>query len=93
MLHSQLSLVCFNVGSAVGVGAPLAQPGHRRVPDPASHSPCRGARCRFIEPLEPDPETQKPSAEFVFESQMVGQAIPSGFLPGIEKGFQEAANR
>ncbi|CAH2070820.1 unnamed protein product [Thlaspi arvense] len=30
--------------------------------------------------------------KFEFENMIVGQAIPSGFIPAIEKGFKEAAN-
>ncbi|KAF2283191.1 hypothetical protein GH714_043521 [Hevea brasiliensis] len=41
----------------------------------------------FIEPLPADSPTK-----FLFENMMVGQAIPSGFIPAIEKGFKEAAN-
>ncbi|XP_074310778.1 elongation factor G-1, mitochondrial-like [Silene latifolia] len=46
-----------------------------------------GRVCGFIEPL-PLGSTDK----FEFENMMVGQAIPSGFIPAIEKGFKEAAN-
>lgn len=31
-------------------------------------------------------------AKFEFENLLVGQAIPSNFIPAIEKGFKEAAN-
>ncbi|WCJ30785.1 Elongation factor G mitochondrial [Euphorbia peplus] len=41
----------------------------------------------FIEPL-PEGSTTK----FEFDNMIVGQAIPSGFIPAIEKGFREAAN-
>ncbi|CAM8987355.1 unnamed protein product [Rhodiola kirilowii] len=41
----------------------------------------------FIEPLPPGSSTK-----FEFENSIVGQAIPSGFIPAIEKGFREAAN-
>ncbi|XP_050205079.1 elongation factor G-1, mitochondrial-like [Mercurialis annua] len=41
----------------------------------------------FIEPL---PEGSSTKVEF--ENMMVGQAIPSNFIPAIEKGFREAAN-
>eukprot|EP00850_Spirogloea_muscicola_P002290 SM000008S22379 [mRNA] locus=s8:1421279:1428064:+ [translate_table: standard] len=47
-----------------------------------------GRVCGFIEPLE-----EGPGKKFVFENQMIGQAIPSSFIPAIEKGFLEAANR
>ncbi|XVF73478.1 hypothetical protein PTKIN_Ptkin12aG0204300 [Pterospermum kingtungense] len=30
--------------------------------------------------------------KFEFENKIVGQAIPSNFIPAIEKGFKEAAN-
>eukprot|EP00850_Spirogloea_muscicola_P020862 SM000229S07498 [mRNA] locus=s229:46209:53419:+ [translate_table: standard] len=46
-----------------------------------------GRVCGFIEPLE-----EGPTKKFVFENQMIGQAIPSSFIPAIEKGFLEAAN-
>ena len=42
---------------------------------------------RYIEPL---PEGS--SIKFEFENMIVGQAIPSNFIPAIEKGFREAAN-
>uniref|UniRef100_A0A7N0ZTQ2 Elongation factor G, mitochondrial n=1 Tax=Kalanchoe fedtschenkoi TaxID=63787 RepID=A0A7N0ZTQ2_KALFE len=41
----------------------------------------------FIEPLPPGSSTK-----FEFENSIVGQVIPSGFIPAIEKGFREAAN-
>lgn len=42
---------------------------------------------RYIEPLPPGSPTK-----FEFENLIVGQAIPSNFIPAIEKGFKEAAN-
>ncbi|KAL1352933.1 elongation factor G-2, mitochondrial isoform X2 [Arachis hypogaea] len=41
----------------------------------------------YIEPLPAGSPTK-----FEFENLLVGQAIPSGFIPAIEKGFKEAAN-
>jgi elongation factor G len=41
----------------------------------------------YIEPL---PEGS--STKFEFENLIIGQAIPSNFIPAIEKGFREAAN-
>ncbi|GAU20042.1 hypothetical protein TSUD_381330 [Trifolium subterraneum] len=41
----------------------------------------------YIEPLPAGSETK-----FEFENMLVGQAIPSNFIPAIEKGFKEAAN-
>ncbi|KAK4798270.1 hypothetical protein SAY86_030596 [Trapa natans] len=46
-----------------------------------------GRVCGYIEPL-PAGSTVK----FEFENMIVGQVIPSGFIPAIEKGFKEAAN-
>ncbi|KAJ4850105.1 Elongation factor G-1, mitochondrial [Turnera subulata] len=46
-----------------------------------------GRVCGYIEPL---PEGS--STKFEFENMIVGQAIPSNFIPAIEKGFKEAAN-
>ncbi|GKU88471.1 hypothetical protein SLEP1_g2732 [Rubroshorea leprosula] len=43
--------------------------------------------CRYVEPLPPGSPTK-----FEFENMLVGQAIPSSFIPAIEKGFKEAAN-
>jgi len=43
--------------------------------------------CRYIEPLPVGSSTK-----FEFENLLVGQAIPSNFIPAIEKGFKEAAN-
>lgn len=40
-----------------------------------------------MEPLEPGSSTK-----FEFDNIIVGQAIPSNFIPAIEKGFKEAAN-
>lgn len=45
---------------------------------------------RVIGYVEPIPEEE--GRKFQFVNEMVGQAIPSGFIPAIEKGFQEAAN-
>lgn len=42
---------------------------------------------RYIEPLPAESATK-----FEFENMLVGQAIPSNFIPAIEKGFKEAAN-
>ncbi|CAH2057925.1 unnamed protein product [Thlaspi arvense] len=41
----------------------------------------------YVEPLPLDSKEK-----FEFENMIVGQAIPSGFIPAIEKGFKEAAN-
>ncbi|ONK66689.1 uncharacterized protein A4U43_C06F10950 [Asparagus officinalis] len=46
-----------------------------------------GRVCGYIEPLPVDS-----GAKFEFENMIIGQAIPSGFIPAIEKGFKEAAN-
>ncbi|XP_030500193.2 elongation factor G-2, mitochondrial [Cannabis sativa] len=46
-----------------------------------------GRVCGYIEPLPPGSSTK-----FEFENLIVGQAIPSNFIPAIEKGFKEAAN-
>ncbi|RYR74015.1 hypothetical protein Ahy_A02g008608 isoform E [Arachis hypogaea] len=42
---------------------------------------------RYIEPLPAGSPTK-----FEFENLLVGQAMPSGFIPAIEKGFKEVAN-
>ncbi|KAH7276551.1 hypothetical protein KP509_39G011600 [Ceratopteris richardii] len=41
----------------------------------------------YIEPLPEDSEKK-----FEFENMMIGQAIPSSYIPAIEKGFLEAIN-
>jgi elongation factor G len=41
----------------------------------------------YIEPL-----LEGSSTKFEFENLIIGQAIPSNFVPAIEKGFREAAN-
>lgn len=41
----------------------------------------------YVEPLPPGS-----SPKFEFDNMIVGQNIPSGFIPAIEKGFKEAAN-
>lgn len=46
-----------------------------------------GRVCGYIEPLPLGLATK-----FEFENMIVGQAIPSNFIPAIEKGFKEAAN-
>ncbi|XP_022152350.1 elongation factor G-2, mitochondrial-like [Momordica charantia] len=46
-----------------------------------------GRVCGYIEPLP-----QGSPTKFEFENIIVGQAIPSNFIPAIEKGFREAAN-
>ncbi|KAM3212063.1 hypothetical protein ACQJBY_065258 [Aegilops geniculata] len=43
--------------------------------------------CRYIEPLPSDAE-----GKFEFDNMIIGQAIPSNFIPAIEKGFKEACN-
>ena len=42
---------------------------------------------RYVEPLEPGS-----GSKFEFENMLVGQTIPSNYVPAIEKGFREAAN-
>ncbi|KAG1334998.1 elongation factor G, mitochondrial [Cocos nucifera] len=46
-----------------------------------------GRVCGYIEPLPMDSPTK-----FEFENMVIGQAIPSNFIPAIEKGFKEASN-
>ncbi|KAK3002849.1 hypothetical protein RJ639_019911 [Escallonia herrerae] len=46
-----------------------------------------GRVCGYVEPLPTGSPTK-----FEFENNIVGQAIPSNFVPAIEKGFKEAAN-
>lgn len=46
-----------------------------------------GRVCGYIEPLPSDAE-----GKFEFENMIIGQAIPSNFIPAIEKGFKEACN-
>ncbi|KAK8573384.1 hypothetical protein V6N13_100184 [Hibiscus sabdariffa] len=46
-----------------------------------------GRVCGYVEPLRPGSPIK-----FEFENMIVGQAIPSNFIPAIEKGFREAAN-
>ncbi|KAG6499897.1 elongation factor G, mitochondrial-like [Zingiber officinale] len=46
-----------------------------------------GRVCGYIEPLPMDSPVK-----FEFENNIVGQAIPSSFIPAIEKGFREACN-
>lgn len=43
----------------------------------------------YIEPLPPKADGS-PATGLEFENQIVGSAIPSGFIPSIEKGFREA---
>ncbi|KAL3699789.1 hypothetical protein R1sor_017811 [Riccia sorocarpa] len=43
----------------------------------------------YVEPIEEGEVTGK---KFEFKNMMIGQAIPSNFIPSIEKGFVEAAN-
>ena len=44
----------------------------------------------FIEPLPPK-EDGSPATGVEFENHIVGSAIPSNFIPSVEKGFREAA--
>ncbi|KAJ6838381.1 elongation factor G, mitochondrial-like isoform X1 [Iris pallida] len=46
-----------------------------------------GRVCGYVEPLPMNAATK-----FEFENMIIGQAIPSNFIPAIEKGFKEAAN-
>lgn len=45
----------------------------------------------YIEPL-PAKEDGSPATGMEFANHIVGSAIPSGFIPSIEKGFREAVN-
>ncbi|KAF9600647.1 hypothetical protein IFM89_011230 [Coptis chinensis] len=46
-----------------------------------------GRVCGYVEPLPPGSSTK-----FEFENMIIGQVIPSNFIPAIEKGFKEASN-
>ncbi|CAL9771268.1 unnamed protein product [Musa acuminata subsp. burmannicoides] len=46
-----------------------------------------GRVCGYIEPLPLGSSTK-----FEFDNHIIGQAIPSNFIPAIEKGFAEASN-
>ncbi|CAL9059371.1 elongation factor G, mitochondrial-like [Musa acuminata AAA Group] len=46
-----------------------------------------GRVCGYIEPLPLGSSTK-----FEFDNHIIGQAIPSNFIPAIEKGFTEASN-
>uniref|UniRef100_A0A2P2LU90 Elongation factor G, mitochondrial n=2 Tax=Rhizophora mucronata TaxID=61149 RepID=A0A2P2LU90_RHIMU len=46
-----------------------------------------GRVCGYIEPIPLEESTK-----FEFDNLIVGQVIPSSFIPAIEKGFKEAAN-
>ncbi|PIA35601.1 hypothetical protein AQUCO_03500156v1 [Aquilegia coerulea] len=46
-----------------------------------------GRVCGYIEPLPPGSPIK-----FEFDNMIIGQAIPSNFIPAIEKGFKEASN-
>ncbi|XP_062179152.1 elongation factor G, mitochondrial isoform X2 [Phragmites australis] len=46
-----------------------------------------GRVCGYIEPLPPGSD-----GKFEFDNMIIGQAIPSNFIPAIEKGFKEACN-
>uniref|UniRef100_A0A0D6R0R4 Elongation factor G, mitochondrial n=1 Tax=Araucaria cunninghamii TaxID=56994 RepID=A0A0D6R0R4_ARACU len=50
----------------------------------------QGQYGRVIGYIEPLPEGS--GTKFEFENMMIGQAIPSSFIPAIEKGFKEACN-
>ncbi|PCH34585.1 elongation factor G mitochondrial [Wolfiporia cocos MD-104 SS10] len=44
----------------------------------------------YVEPMEIDPKTGK---DVAFENQVMGGNIPSGYIPGCEKGFYEALEK
>ncbi|EAZ27513.1 hypothetical protein OsJ_11462 [Oryza sativa Japonica Group] len=46
-----------------------------------------GRVCGYIEPLPSESD-----GKFEFDNMIIGQAIPSNFIPAIEKGFKEACN-
>eukprot|EP01018_Ginkgo_biloba_P013620 Gb_08395 [translate_table: standard] len=50
----------------------------------------QGQYGRVVGYIEPLPEGS--GTKFEFDNMMIGQAIPSGFIPAIEKGFKEASN-
>lgn len=43
----------------------------------------------YVEPL-PAKEDSSPATGCEFENHIVGSAIPSNFIPAVEKGFKEA---
>ncbi|CAM6090305.1 unnamed protein product [Calypogeia fissa] len=50
----------------------------------------QGQYGRVVGYIEPIPEGS--DKKFEFQNHMIGQAIPSNFIPSIEKGFLEASN-
>ncbi|KAG2606157.1 hypothetical protein PVAP13_4NG175500 [Panicum virgatum] len=46
-----------------------------------------GRVCGYVEPLP-----SGSGGKFEFDNMIIGQAIPSNFIPAIEKGFREACN-
>lgn len=40
--------------------------------------------------FEPKPKTEEDSADFVFESKIVGGRVPKEYIPGVEKGLESA---
>ena len=44
-------------------------------------------RGKYVEPLPSGSD-----GKFEFDNMIIGQAIPSNFIPAIEKGFREACN-
>ncbi|XP_039853678.1 elongation factor G, mitochondrial-like isoform X3 [Panicum virgatum] len=46
-----------------------------------------GRVCGYVEPLPSGSD-----GKFEFDNMIIGQAIPSNFIPAIEKGFREACN-
>ncbi|XP_020598223.1 elongation factor G, mitochondrial-like [Phalaenopsis equestris] len=46
-----------------------------------------GRVCGYVEPL-----SEGAATKFEFDNMIIGQAIPSNFIPAIEKGFKEACN-
>lgn len=54
------------------------------------HAGGQGQYGRVVGYMEPLPEDSP--EKFVFEREIVGNAIPSSFIPACEKGFRDACN-
>ena len=54
------------------------------------HAGGQGQYGRVVGYMEPLPEDAP--EKFIFEREIVGNAIPSGFIPACEKGFRDACN-
>lgn len=51
-----------------------------------------GQYAKVLIRFEPKPKTEEDKSDFIFESKIVGGRVPKEYIPGVEKGLEDAKN-